>query len=80
MNESTIESESISEIFSLINNEFGGWPILQGSSWNISSFNFSRLLFKLRQYNHNAIFNVETATDTRNSSAYFIRVIRIQKY
>jgi hypothetical protein len=78
INETAIEFEGVEKILSLINNEFGGWPILQGSLWNTSSFNFSHLLFKLREYSHNIIYNCGTSIDDRNSSVYYIRVIKFQ--
>jgi len=34
INETKIETDGIEPVLSLIN-ELGGWPILQGSSWNI---------------------------------------------
>ena len=74
INETSIESLGVERILAIINDEFGGWPILQGSTWNVSSFNFSNLLLKLRQYNHNIIVNFATAIDNQNSSNYFIRV------
>lgn len=74
MNDTRIESEGVDEIRTLINEEFGGWPILQGSTWNDSSFNLSNLLIKLREYNHNIIYQISTAIDDQNSSNYFIRV------
>ncbi|CAF1139433.1 unnamed protein product [Rotaria sordida] len=74
INETAIELEAINEILSFINNELGGWPILQGSSWNPSSFNLSRLLLKLREYSHNILYGCSTSPDDRNSSVYFIRV------
>ncbi|CAF4446397.1 unnamed protein product, partial [Adineta steineri] len=61
-------------ILSLVNNEFGGWPILQGSSWNAASFNFSNLLLKLREYSNNIIYSCDTETDEKNSSVYYIQV------
>jgi len=74
VNETGIEVDGIEEILSLINNQFGGWPILQGSSWDNSSYNFSNLLIKLREYSHNIIYNCGTSIDDRNSSVYYIRV------
>ncbi|CAF4111817.1 unnamed protein product [Rotaria sp. Silwood2] len=74
VNETAIESESINALLSFVNTELGGWPILQGSSWNVSSFNFSRLLLKLRQYSHNILYGCGTSADDKNSSVYFIRV------
>lgn len=69
-----IESEGADAILGILDDELGGWPILHGSSWNEKQFNFSHLLFKLREYNNNVIYNCGTQTDDRNSSAYFIRV------
>lgn len=74
MNDTRIESEGVDEIRTLITEEFGGWPILQGSTWNDSSFNLSNLLIKLREYNQNIIYQISTAIDDQNSSNYFIRV------
>ncbi|CAF4114520.1 unnamed protein product, partial [Adineta steineri] len=73
-NETNIESDGVTAILSLVNNEFGGWPILQGSSWNAASFNFSNLLLKLREYSSNIIYSCDTETDEKNSSVYYIQV------
>jgi hypothetical protein len=74
VNELSIESAGVETVLSILSNELGGWPILIGSSWDERKFNFSHLLFKLREYNNNIIYNCGTATDDRNSSAYYIRV------
>ncbi|CAF2933114.1 unnamed protein product [Rotaria sp. Silwood2] len=70
INEENIEKEGIDTILSLINKEFGGWPILQGSSWNNSNFNLLNLLLKLRQYSTNIIFSVSTLIDDKHSTKY----------
>ncbi|UJR10830.1 hypothetical protein I4U23_015017 [Adineta vaga] len=74
VDEATIENEGIHPILSLINTEFGGWPILQGESWNNATFNLSKLLLKLRQYNYNFIYRINTDTDEKNSSISDISV------
>lgn len=74
LNDTRIELEGVGGILALIDAEFGGWPILQGSNWNVSSFNLSNLMIKLREYNHNIIYQFSTAIDDQNSSNYFIRV------
>ncbi len=66
-------------VLSILDNELGGWPILNGLSWNQTQFNLSHLLFKLREYNNNIIYNCGTATDDKNSSAYYIRVTKSEK-
>jgi hypothetical protein len=73
-NETTIEMDDVTAVLSIVNNEFGGWPILQGAAWNSSVFNLTDLLLKLRQYDNEIIFSVATATDQQNSSAYDIEV------
>lgn len=67
-NETNIDAEGVERILSLIDTEFGGWPILQGESWNESTFNFSNLIFRLRQYNYNILYRVGTDVDEKNSS------------
>lgn len=74
MNEETIETDGVDVLLALINQEFGGWPILQGSTWNDSMFNFSQLWFKLGQYNHFIFANIETKIDKKNASIHRIRV------
>jgi len=72
-----IEKDGVQPILSLVDTEFGGWPILQGSSWNGSTYNLSNLLFKLRQYNYNVIFGINTNIDDQNSSSHVIVVSEI---
>ena len=74
LDEDRIEAEGIKSILTLIDTEFGGWPILQGSQWNSSAFNFTRLLLKLNEYNNFAIFVIATHTSEKNSSINGIRV------
>jgi predicted metalloendopeptidase len=69
IDEANIEIEGVDPVLSLINKEFGGWPILHGLAWNSSTFDFSNLLLKLRQYNYNIIYKINTETDEKNSSA-----------
>jgi hypothetical protein len=74
INETSIELKSVDEILSFINTELGGWPILQGSTWNHSTFNLSSLLIKLHEYNKAIIYNINTKIDLINSSSYSIQV------
>jgi hypothetical protein len=76
VDEYAMETEGVDAILSLINTEFGGWPILQGSTWNQSMFNFSQLLFKLSQYNNFVFYHIETKINRKNISMYRIRVSR----
>lgn len=72
-----IEKDGIQHVLSLIETDFGGWPILQGSSWSNASFNLSNLLFKLRQHNYNVVFRINTEIDDKNSSSHIIMVSQI---
>ncbi|CAF0828341.1 unnamed protein product [Adineta steineri] len=72
INEQHIEDEGINPILSLINNEFGGWPIIQ-SLWDNSTFDILDLLLKLRKYNNNILFGIGTSVDDRNSTEYDLR-------
>jgi len=74
MDEAGIEDDGVAPVLSIINNEFGGWPILQGSSWDPSKFNLFNLLIKLRRYDNGFLFSVVTATNQQNSSVYDIEV------
>jgi hypothetical protein len=72
--EDQIEAEGVNTILSLVNTEFGGWPILQGSQWDSTAFNFSQLLVMLKKYNIRAIYVTGTQIDDKNSSITAIRV------
>jgi len=74
IDEANIEIDGVEPVFSIINNEFGGWPILLGASWNASTFNLTNLLVKLRQYDDGIMYSVITATNQENSSAYDIEL------
>ncbi|UJR11165.1 hypothetical protein I4U23_015346 [Adineta vaga] len=74
VNETAIEVDGVDVILSLVNSEFGGWPILLGSSWDGSMFNLTKLLVTLRKYNNNMIYRVGTSTDEKNSSTYDIEM------
>ncbi len=76
MDEEAIETEGVDTLLSLISREFGGWPILQGSTWDKSTFNLSQLWFKLSQYNNFVFYRIETKIDKRNISIHRIRVSR----
>lgn len=77
VDETKIDEDGIESLLSLINTEFGGCPILQGLSWDSSKFNLSNLLLKLRQYNYNIIYRLQTTIDEKNSSSTAIVVSQI---
>ncbi|CAF4205719.1 unnamed protein product, partial [Adineta steineri] len=78
IDENTIETEGIDVIMSMINKELGGWPVLQGSAWNESTFDFDRLMLKLSQYNNYIFYTVNTGVDETNSSIRSIHYFTMQ--
>lgn len=74
MDDTSTELNSVKTVLSFISTELGGWPILLGSTWNHSTYNFSRVLLKLHEYNQNIIYNINTNIDLINSSIHCIRV------
>jgi hypothetical protein len=77
VNEDALEAEGVNVILSFINKELGGLPILQGATWNDSTFNLSHLLLTLCQYSDyssSVIFKAGTEIDAKNSSRRNIRV------
>ena len=74
MDEDAIETEGVDAILLLINTKLGGWPILQGLTWNESAFDFDQLMLKLSQYNNFIFYSVETGVDEKNSTIQSIKV------
>jgi hypothetical protein len=74
VDEQNIEDEGMASILSLINAEFGGWPIIQSSTWDNTTFNLLSRLLKLRRYNNNIIFGIGTSIDDKNSTEYDLGV------
>ncbi|CAF4100223.1 unnamed protein product, partial [Adineta steineri] len=74
IDEGAIETEGVDVIMSMINKELGGWPVLQGSAWNESTFDFDRLMLKLSQYNSYIFYTVNTDVDEKSSSVRSIHI------
>src|SRR5689334_14437927 len=74
INEANIEMDGVEPVLSVVTNEFGGWPILLGDSWNESTFDLPNLLLKLRKYDNEIIYRIDTTTNQENSSVYDIEV------
>ncbi|CAF1538878.1 unnamed protein product, partial [Adineta steineri] len=74
MDENAIETEDIDVILSLVKTEFGGWPVLEGLTWNESTFDLSRLTLKLNQYNNFILYTIKSVADDKNSSVRSIRI------
>jgi hypothetical protein len=76
LNESAIEIDGVGAILSILNDEFGGWPIINGDLETPALFDFSDLLLKIRKYDNSIVYRVNTATNQVNSSVYDIEVRR----
>ncbi|CAF0889924.1 unnamed protein product [Adineta steineri] len=74
MDEDAIEIEDIDVILSLVKTEFGGWPALEGLTWNESTFDLSHLTRKLNQYNNFILYTIKSVADDKNSSVRSIRI------
>ena len=74
MNESAIELDGVGPILSILNDEFGGWPIISGNLAVPPPFDPVNLLLKIRKYDNSIAFRVNTATNQENSSIYDIEV------
>lgn len=74
IDEEAIETDGVVALISFINTQFGGWPILQGSAWDNSTFNFVHLLLKMNEYGNKIIYGLGTGIDDKNSSVYSIQV------
>ncbi|KFM81756.1 Neprilysin-2, partial [Stegodyphus mimosarum] len=51
-------------------NDLGGWPVLEGDSWNENSFNWIDTLIQLRRkgYSHDIFLKFVISPDHRNTS------------
>lgn len=74
IDETNIDSDGVEPLLSLIDTEFGGWPILKGPAWNNATFDLPKLMIALRKYNRNMFYRVGTSTDEKNSTNYDIEV------
>ena len=74
LSEDLIERDAVDTLLAFVNTELGGWPLLQGSAWNESTFDFARLLLRLNEQSNHFIFAMGTAIDEKNSSTQGIRV------
>lgn len=62
-----VDEEGVAPVLSLIDIQFGGWPILSDPSWSNATFNLLSLLLKLHQYNYNIIYGISIDVDKKNS-------------
>lgn len=53
---------------------FGGWPIIDGSNWNASNFDWIDTLIKFREhgFNHDVLIDLSVMPDYRNNTRHII--------
>ncbi|XP_035227135.1 neprilysin-2-like isoform X2 [Stegodyphus dumicola] len=56
--------------------DLGGWPLVMGSKWNESAFDWMDSIFKLRKigYGHNAIMKLTVEEDPENRTANILKL------
>jgi hypothetical protein len=74
LQQDTNSTDTVDTVSSFIDNELGGWPLLQNSSWSNSAFNFTQLLIKQNVYNSYALFATSTQPEDMNSTVQNIQV------
>lgn len=52
----------------------GGWPVLDGDSWNASRFNWVDTVTTLRQFNNDILLAVWVGPDGKDSDDYIVQV------
>lgn len=59
--------------------EFGGWPVIVGDSWDESNFLWSEMIYKLRRmgFSSDLFIDFSVTTDLKNST---LRTIDVAKY
>lgn len=72
----TIEKKGLTEIKEILEEVAGGWPVLKGSSWNESNFDWMDTKIKLisKGFYDNTMFSFSVGINLDNSSFKIIQV------
>lgn len=56
--------------------DLGGWPVVEGSAWDESKFDWVDVLTSLRKfgYDHNILLSLAVEVDVRNTTHHIIEV------
>ncbi|XP_064611411.1 neprilysin-like isoform X2 [Liolophura sinensis] len=73
VNETLIDSRGLNPAFTLLE-EFGGWPVVNGSDWDETSFDLVKLLAKLRLYNNKILIEQWVGSDDKQSDTNIIQI------
>ncbi|TRY79276.1 hypothetical protein TCAL_06071 [Tigriopus californicus] len=72
MNTDLIQSRKEKPLLKLLD-ELGGWPVVEGDSWDTDSFNWINTLTKLRQYNNDILVAIWVGPDGQDSDDYIVQ-------
>ncbi|KAK2179422.1 hypothetical protein NP493_491g01000 [Ridgeia piscesae] len=76
-NMSLIESRGEQPLLDLLH-QLGGWPVLDGASWNESRFSWVQLMADLRLLNNRVLLNQWISPDDKNSSVNVLQLDQTQ--
>ena len=70
MNRAKIEAEGFEPLKSVLK-KLGGWPLLEGSSWDEKGFKWYEVIYRLREmgFSTDYLINFSVTTDLKNSSS-----------
>ncbi|XP_049843202.1 neprilysin-2-like isoform X5 [Schistocerca gregaria] len=70
MNKSLIESRGLEPLQRVLKEELGGWPAVEGDSWDEASFDWRQSVYRFRRagYSVDYFIDFSVATDARNST------------
>ena len=71
-----IESRGEQPLLDLLH-QLGGWPVLDGASWNEERFDWVKLMANLRLLNNRVLLNQWISPDDKNSS---VNVLQVRRY
>jgi len=80
MDEDKIEEIGLQPLKDMLH-KMGGWPVLEGDSWDESMFSWIDTVYTFRQhgYSTNYLIDIFIGTDIKNSSGFTKRVINIDQ-
>ena len=76
-----IEEAGTKHVLDLLK-EFGGWPVLEGDSWNDGAFSWKESVYKFREAGFSVDYFIDfsVGTDLKNSSSRIIDVSLASKF
>lgn len=80
MNETEIENDHLNTIKEVIR-DLGGWPVVEGPSWNDRNFDWIQATYRLRQYGYpfSVFLGLTVTVHPHNVSKYILKVCKETK-